>query len=163
MTKLPFRIILKQLFSLFQYISAKSGRSIYRKIDQQGSDSELSLSDDEKVLFKRQGEIELHLYPETRIQRPKKSAATYKRYLGISVAILVIVLSLTVVAIVYSRSHNSKPSTINTTKPEQQTVTNGTEKSEILATTKKPLPDMKIDTSREGWQRTFKDTGMNIS
>ncbi|KAL4241001.1 hypothetical protein ACF0H5_001780 [Mactra antiquata] len=136
--------------------SGKSGRAVYHKIEQ-NSDNEFSLSDDEKVLFKKQGEIELNLYPETRIQRPKITSASCKQYLGIIFAIFVVVLSLTIVLVVYKKSHDSKPTVISATPCMNMSTCMSNEQVSVTSTKIPALPGMSIDTSREGWRKTFKD------
>lgn len=114
---------------------------------QTASDDELSLSDDERVLFKKSGEIELNLCPETRIQRAKKKNSRC-RYLALCGAIFVIVISLVTVAFVYGKTHSVKQAANHkeTDPNTSQLKPNDTEQGR----------------GDNGWKVTFKDMGKFI-
>lgn len=82
----------------------KNGSGRYRELAQQDSESELSLSDEEKVVFKKPGSVKLNLYPERKIIRTK-AKPTCCQYAGICVAVTVLLVAVTVVAAVYVKSH----------------------------------------------------------
>lgn len=111
----------------------------YRELGQSASEDEFSLSDDEKVLFKKSGEIELNLCPETRIKR-RKTKRSCCQYLAICAAVFVIVISLVTVVLVYVRTHSIKPSTSKVTKP---------------MTSQDELADVNYTSTGDGWKVEF--------
>lgn len=115
---------------------------------QAASDDELSPSDDERVLFKKSGEIELNLCPQTRIQRAKTKNSRC-RYLALCGAIFVVVISLVTFAFVYGKTHSVKQAANHkVTDPDtSQLNPNDTEQGR----------------GDNGWNITFKDMGKFIS
>ncbi|XP_045211867.2 uncharacterized protein LOC123563244 [Mercenaria mercenaria] len=91
--------------------SGKKPKGKYQELGQGASDSdEFSLSDDEKVLFKKSGEMELNLFPETRIKHVKHGRSRCQ-YVVIGGSAFIVFISLVVVGIVSARSHGIKPFT----------------------------------------------------
>ncbi|XP_060559392.1 uncharacterized protein LOC132719615 [Ruditapes philippinarum] len=107
--------------SLFGTGKKRGGR--YREIKQSGSDSdEFSLSDDEKVLFQKSGEIELNLCPETRIKRVEREESRC-RFVLVSVSIAVVLISLVVVGVLLSKfGRESKVQVIKPQTSQQETI-----------------------------------------
>jgi len=96
---------------------------IASKVD---SDDEFSLSDDEKTLFKRPAEIELNLYPETRIRSSKAQTELYCKYLSIFVTVVVLSMSILTVAVFYVKYHGPQDSVNNGTSVADSMAENGT-------------------------------------
>lgn len=99
-------------------LGGRKSTAVYRPINNASiSDDEFSLSDDEKTLFKRPAEIELNLYPETKISR-SKNQGDFCKYFSIFCTVVVLSVVILTVSVLYAKNHGPQTGlSTNTTLP----------------------------------------------